>query len=155
MSTSQPSVDAVLHYARGVARGALVALVLLAIVVLYLALAEQGRWLPVLGHAARLAPIAIVILVAVLAQRRHNLGADAHSAAWRGMLHDEFRRYNLGRAGRTALIAVLLLQVPLALLLDALIPAAQPLLLALLTMLGGAIVFLGSFLYFDRDGAAA
>jgi hypothetical protein len=154
MPAVPPSVDDVLHYARGVLRATLAVLVVLAGGVLYLALSGQGRWLPLLSRLAQMAPLAIVLLIAVLQQRRRNLGADARSQAWQGMLNDEFRQHNLGRASRTALLAVLLLQMPLALLLDALVPTSPLVLQALLTMLGGAIVFLGSFLYFDRDGTA-
>ena len=155
MSTVPPSVDTVLRHARAVVRGALAVLALLAAGAFYLALAGHGRAMPLLTRLAPLVPLAIALLVAVLAERRRRLGADERSQAWQGMLNDEFRQYNLGRASRTALAAVLLLQVPLALLLDALAPVPAPLLQAVLTMLGGAGIFLGSFLYFDRDGAGA
>jgi hypothetical protein len=155
MPVTSPSVDDVLLYARGIVRGALAVLVLLAAGALYLALADGGRWLPLLGRLARLAPLAIVVLVVVLQQRRRRLGAPESSPAWQGMVHDELRQHHLARASRVSLGAVLLLQVPLALLLGALVPQATLLLQASLTMLGGAIVFLGSFLAFDRDDANA
>lgn len=69
------------------------------------------------------------------------------------MFQDEFRQQSIARALRFALVFLLLIQLPLALLLES--QAAQPqlILMACLSMLAGAIAFLGAFLYQGRAAA--
>jgi DMSO reductase anchor subunit len=94
---------------------------------------------------AMLLPVFIVI--AVVGLRRV---ARPDAAAMRAVRDDELRQAALGRAYRGALFAVVILQPLLAVgLTSASVPNAVAL-MAAATALVGALVFLGSFLYFDR-----
>jgi hypothetical protein len=76
---------------------------------------------------------------------------DPHLPETEAVMNDEFRHTNILRAQRVALIAVLLLQVPLALAAIHL-PVAR----ALVAMAGGTITagmsaLISAFLYLDRE----
>ena len=89
----------------------------------------------------------LFIVVAVVSLRR---AAPPDAAAMRTVRDDELRQAALGRAHRCGLFGVLILQPLLA---AGLISGAAPnpvALMAATTVLAGALVFLGSFLYFDR-----
>ena len=112
-----------------------------------------------------LVPIAFILFV-VFQQavfRRHRLRMDAPE--FKAILRDEWRRRSTDRATRGALIAVLVAQIPLALLISH-VPAAQlpigrflghlPALRAVLGMAVstatlGLLAQLALFLFFDRD----
>jgi FtsH-binding integral membrane protein len=69
----------------------------------------------------------------------------------RAVLDDEFRRTNLGRAQRTALVVVLLVQFPLGLLLMRLPAAHVAMVMAGATITIGLAVAIAAFLFFDRE----
>jgi hypothetical protein len=102
------------------------------------------------GRMPWLFPILMVFAVMAL---RASLGGrrwDSHSPEVRVMLHDEFRRANLSRAQRAALIAVLIAQAPLGLLFVHL-PARQAVMgMAGTTITLGMAILITLFLFFDR-----
>src|SRR5689334_22683288 len=101
-------------------------------------------------HAPWIFPAAVVLAWLGLLSTRGPRW-DPHGAEARVVMNDEFRRSNILRAYRAALIAVLVLQVPLAL-------AAMhlPVTRALVAMAGrtitvAMIVFISTFIYLDRE----
>lgn len=73
------------------------------------------------------------------------------SPVTQAVLQDEFRQANIARAERGALFAVLLGQVPLAVLLRS-VPGAQAVFdMAIGTLCLGVAAFLALFLFFDRE----
>lgn len=66
------------------------------------------------------------------------------------VMKDEFRQANLARAQRVALIAVIVMQVPLAASLSHLTAAAAVMVMAWGTMTMAIATTIASFLYFDR-----
>jgi hypothetical protein len=89
----------------------------------------------------------VFIVMAVVGLRRI---ARPDTAAMTIVLDDELRQVALGRAYRHGLFAVLILQPLLAVALTTAGVAHAVPLMAVATALAGALVFLGSFLYFDR-----
>ena len=87
----------------------------------------------------------VFIAIGVVGLRR---APDAASMAI--VLDDELRHTALARAYRTALFAVLILQPLLAVGLAAAGAVNAIPVLAATTVLAGMLVFVGSFLYFDR-----
>ena len=71
--------------------------------------------------------------------------------AVRAILDDEFRRTNLARAQRVALVIVLLTQFPLGLLLMRLPAARAAMVMAGATVTVGMAAVVASFLFFDRE----
>lgn len=94
---------------------------------------------------AMLLPVCIVI--AVVALRRV---ARPDAATLNIIRDDELRQAALGRAYRSGLFAVVVLQPVLAVALTSSSANNQVALMAASTALLGVLVFLGSFLYFDR-----
>ncbi len=101
-----------------------------------------------------LIPVAIAIVVAVqMAFRGRRWAADSPEV--RVAMQDEWRRTNMDRASRLALIVVLLAQYPLALLLGIFLPhLPQPrpaFAMAFSTITLALAAQLGLFLFFDRE----
>lgn len=94
---------------------------------------------------AMLLPLFIVI--AVVGLRRV---ARPDASVMKIVHDDELRQAALARAYRSALFAVVVLQPLLAVGLTSIVIAQPVALMAAATALTGALVFLGSFLYFDR-----
>ena len=64
---------------------------------------------------------------------------------------DEFRRVNLSRAQRAALIGVLILQIPLGLLFSHLPAMRAVIAMGVTTITLGMATVITLFLFFDRD----
>jgi uncharacterized membrane protein HdeD (DUF308 family) len=94
---------------------------------------------------AVLLPVFIVIAVAGL--RR---ATRPHAAAMKIVHDDELRQTALARAYRSGLFAVVILQPLMAVVLTSFVIMQPVATMAAATALTGALVFLGSFLYFDR-----
>lgn len=94
---------------------------------------------------AMLLPLFIVI--AVVGLRRV---ARPNASVMKIVRDDELRQAALARAYRSALFAVVVLQPLLAVGLTSFVIAQPVALITAATALTGALVFLGSFLYFDR-----
>jgi hypothetical protein len=78
-------------------------------------------------------------------------GRTPQAPAVRAVLDDEFRRTNLARAQRVALVIVLLAQFPLGLLLMRLPAARVAMVMAGATVTVGMAAVLAAFLFFDRE----
>ncbi|MBI2213131.1 MAG: hypothetical protein HYU52_05740 [Acidobacteria bacterium] len=98
-----------------------------------------------------LIPLSIVFMVAIII-------APGGKLRWRGdgpeelaILQDELRLANLARAQRFALFAVLLSQIPLALLLSGLPSASAVMAMAVSSVTLGVVTLIASFLVLDTE----
>ena len=110
------------------------------------------------GNRANLAswlmPVAIVIIVGALQTSLRGQRWDPSSPEVKAILQDEWRQANIARASRAALIAVLILQWPLALALGFLARLSPPrmaMAMAASTMTLGLVTLISLLLYFDRE----
>lgn len=101
-------------------------------------------------QGAKLLPVMIVILVAVLLRSASTAKFDLSDPQTRAVLNDELRQFGLSRAYRNAFIALLALQPLLACGLTYLSPAYPVALMATLSVTTGAGVMLASVLWYDR-----
>jgi hypothetical protein len=104
-----------------------------------------------------LAPLWIVAVV-IAAGLQRTLGGerwDARIPEVRAIVEDEWRRSNMDRARRVAFVVVLVVQLPLALLLESLPSLRAVIAMASATITLGLATLLVVFLYLDRDGADA
>lgn len=153
MNKPSPKIDDYASYGRSVIRFALCVLLVVLLLSLILAFGGSGHALARFHALQVLAPVGIVLIVAIAQQRRRRFGPDAQGAIWKAMFEDEFRQLNLRRATRASLVGVLVLQIPLGMLLDALLPEVGMVFMGYVTMLVGAIAFMAAFLYYDRNAA--
>ena len=101
-----------------------------------------------------LMPVAIVIIVSALQTSLRGQRWDPHSAEVKAIMQDEWRRANMARASRAALVAVLITQWPLALIFGFLTPLSPPrmaMAMAASTMTLGLVTMISLFLFFDRE----
>ena len=99
-------------------------------------------------------PLWIVAVVLAVGLQR-TLGGerwDKRIPEVRAIVEDEWRRANMDRARRVALVVVLASQLPLALLLSSLPPLRAVMAMASATVTLGLATLLALFLYLDRDG---
>jgi len=100
-----------------------------------------------------LIPIAIVLFATIYAttQRGRVSAAEAKEVMER-VMEDEFRQTNLARAQRFALVAVIVAQIPLAMLsLTPLTTAAAVTVMSVTTVTIGITTMIIAFLIFDRE----
>jgi len=114
--------------------------------------ATASRWVE---HAPWLFPVGTVVLFAAL---RFTLFKgqrwDQRSPEAQAVLNDELRQASLSRASRTALLVVLVAQLPLFLLFGVLadLPAMRATLAMVeSTVMLGMATFIALFLFFDRE----
>jgi len=153
MDTNKPTVDAYAKYARESLWVMLIVLALVALMSIGLGLAYASGWSGQLRGAPVLVPLMIIMVAGWGQSRRKRLGVNTQGTVWRAMFADEFRQQSLARAVRSALILVLVLQLPLAFAVDTWLAALGPYFMGYLTMLTGAIAVLGFFLFYGRDDA--
>ncbi|NHZ95227.1 hypothetical protein [Massilia sp. CCM 8734] len=154
MNANSPTIDDCAQQGRAVLTVTFAALLVVAALVLASALGALGAWGERLQRAAPTTPLAIILFCAWVRHQQSRAGdAAARKSLWRAMFQDEFRRQSLARALRIAFGCVLLLQLPLALLLESQARQPQLILMACLSMLTGALAFLGAFLYLGRAEA--
>jgi sulfite exporter TauE/SafE len=99
-------------------------------------------------------PIAIVLLGAALRATLRGKSWDPRSPDAKAVLNDELRQDSLNRSSRAALIAVLVAEVPLALLFGTLAQASATrtaLAMAEATITLGMATFIALFLFLDRE----
>jgi RsiW-degrading membrane proteinase PrsW (M82 family) len=112
---------------------------------------EAGnRWQPL----SWLLPVAITIVAAGLNTSLRGQRWDPSSPEVKTIMQDEWRRANIARASRAALIGVLLAQWPLALIFGFLMrlsPSRMAMTMAASTMTLGLVILISLFLYFDRE----
>ena len=99
-------------------------------------------------------PIAIVLLGAALRATLRGKSWDPRSPEAKAILNDELRQDSLNRSARAALIAVLVAQLPLALLFGTMQQASATrtaLAMAEATITLGMVTFIALFLFLDRE----
>ena len=107
-------------------------------------------WLPRLSVDV---PIAIALIGVALQATLRGDRWDPRSPEARVVLQDEWRQANLARAMRFAFVAVVAIQVPLALWLGRLPSQRAVMAMAVLTMTLAMATFIALFLFFERgDG---
>jgi RsiW-degrading membrane proteinase PrsW (M82 family) len=97
-----------------------------------------------------LLPIVMAIAFAALKGSAKGVSMDPASPAMKTIRNDELRQASLSRSYRNGLLAVLMLQAPLALLLTWASHENPVALMAGVTVITGMAVFLASMLYYDR-----
>lgn len=102
-------------------------------------------------RAPWLLPVLVVIAVGVGRLLTGGRPWDPNSPEVKQIQRDEFRRMNLSRAQRAALIVVLVFQIPLGLLFAHLPAMRAVMAMGTTTIMLGLIVFIALFLFFDKD----
>lgn len=116
-----------------------------------LAISPDGAASRFLTGAPWLIPIACVIVVGAMQATLRGNRWTARSPEVQAIMSDEWRRSNLDRALRVAFVAILIAQIPLALLFTVL-PAQRALFaMAASTITLGLALIAGLFLAFDRE----
>lgn len=116
-----------------------------------LAISPDGAASRVVVGAPWLIPIAIVIVVGAMQATLRGNRWTPRSPEVQAIMSDEWRRSNIDRALRVAFVAVLIGQIPLALLFTVL-PAQRALFaMAASTITLGLALVAGLFLVFDRE----
>ena len=98
-----------------------------------------------------LLPALIVITAVVGRKLMQGRTWDPNGPQEKMLLQDEFRRMNLSRAQRSALITVLVLQIPLGLLFAHLPAMRAVMAMGVTTITMGMATLISFFLFFDRD----
>ena len=98
-----------------------------------------------------LLPVLIVITAVVGRKLMRGRAWDHNGPQEKMLLQDEFRRMNLSRSQRAALIAVLVLQIPLGLLFAHLPAMRAVMAMGVTTITMGMVTLISLFLFFDRD----
>lgn len=106
--------------------------------------AHRGTWL------MTLLPIAIVFAIVWLRSSPRGADANAANAPMQAVLHDELRQLGMHKAYRAAFFSMLLCQPILGFTLAWMALSAVPLIMATVTVVVGASVFLATFLLCDR-----
>lgn len=106
--------------------------------------AHYGGWL------MSLLPIAIVIAIVWLRSSIRGANAHAANAPMQAVLHDELRQMSMHKACRAAFFGMLLCQPILGFTLAWMALPAAPQIMATVTVLVGACVFIATFLLCDR-----
>lgn len=154
MPSPKPTIDTCAQQGRAVLCAIFFALLAVATLVLASAFGALDAWSEGLHRSAPLLPLAIILFCAWARQKQHHPGgASARAALWKAMHNDEFRQRNNARAIRVGFVVLLLIQLPLAFALGQAWTPPPIAMLACLSMLAGAIAFLGAFLYFERADA--
>ncbi|NHZ43374.1 hypothetical protein [Massilia aquatica] len=154
MNATKPTIDDCVQQGRTVLAVIFAALLTVAALALASAFGVLGAWSERLQDAAPMVPLAIILFCAwVRHQHSHPGGSAARKLLWQAMFQDEFRQQSMARALRFALVFLVLVQLPLALLLESQTAQPQLVLMACLSMLTGATAFLGAFLYIGRGAA--
>lgn len=149
-----PDTDPSLHRAELLLRSSRRALFVVLIMII-------GAAATLLAHALRpgtlladwpsRGPWLIPVMIAMFAAMAGTFGPRRPAEAeMRILLEDEFRKTNLARAQRVALIVVLLFQAPLAIVLSGLTTVAAVSAMAEATIAMGMVSLIASFLFFDR-----
>jgi hypothetical protein len=153
-SSHQTPLDVFQQFSRRSRIGLLFVVALLGGTGLALILSPEGAVARSSARAAWLIPIAIVFVVVAVQASLGKRRWDPASPEVKAIMQDEWRRLNLDRASRYALIVVLAAQWPLALLIgfvSALPTVRTAMAMATASITLGLITFLALFLFFDRE----
>lgn len=116
-----------------------------------LAISPDGAASRFLGSAPWLIPIAIVLVVGAMQATLQGNRWTPQSPEVQAIMSDEWRRSNIDRALRVAFVAVLIVQIPLALLFTVLHAQRALFAMAASTITLGLALVAGLFLVFDRE----
>jgi hypothetical protein len=143
--------DLYLRFTRRGLATVLIVILVLGIGCLLSALVPDGRVSRSMQRSSWLIPIAIAIAVVALQAplRKHHLTTDSPEA--KVVMEDELRRLSMDRARKFAFGAVLIAQVPLALLFSRWPSLHALLAMAVATITLGMTVMIALFLAFDRE----
>jgi hypothetical protein len=98
-----------------------------------------------------LLPVLVVILGVAGRLLMRGRTWDPDGIEMKKVQQDEFRRMNISRAQRAALIAVLVLQIPLGMLFARLPAMRAVMAMGITTITLGMSILIALFLFFDRD----
>ena len=124
------------------------------VMALAMTLWPEGPASRLMAQAAWVYPIAIVFLGAALRATLRGKSWDPRSPEAKAILNDELRQDSMNRSARAALIAVLVAQLPLALLFGTLPQASAirtALAMAEASITLGMAIFIALFLFLDRE----
>jgi hypothetical protein len=95
----------------------------------------------------------VLVVMSLIGGRMFRKGRiwDPHGPEMKKIQQDEFRRMNLSRAQRAALIVVLVLQIPLGLLFVHLPAMRAVMAMGVATITLAIVTLIALFLFFDRD----
>ncbi|HEX7704988.1 MAG TPA: hypothetical protein VF701_00870 [Thermoanaerobaculia bacterium] len=153
-SNHENPVDVVQQFSRRSLIATLFVVAILGGTGLALILSPEGAVARSSARAAWLFPLVIVFVVVALQASMNKRRWNPASPEVKALMQDEWRRLNLDRASRYALIVVLAAQWPLGLLIGFIsglptVRAAMAMAAASITL--GLITFLTLFLFFDRE----
>jgi len=151
---SESPAESLVRFSRRSLVSTLVVVLALGAAALGMTLWPDGAVSRFMARASWVVPIAIVILAAALRSTLRGRRWDPSSREAKAILQDELRQASLNRASRAVLAVVLIAQLPLALLLGALVelPALRTALAmseASITL--GMCTLISLFLFFDRE----
>ncbi|NHZ63402.1 hypothetical protein [Massilia genomosp. 1] len=150
MHATNPTIDDCARQGRSVLTVMFAALLLVTALVLASTFGALGAWSERLDRSAPMVPLAIILFCAWVRHKQHHPGGNgARKSLWNALFQDEFRQQSIARAVRVGFVVVLLVQLPLAFTLG----QQTTLHMACLSMLAGALAFLGAFLYLGRAEA--
>jgi hypothetical protein len=150
MPASQHPMDLLVSLSRRHLWFALILIVLLGINGLIVVGFPQSTAAAVAHKLAFGFTIFILLGVGYLRKGAKGISTNPSDPAMKAVIDDELRRTALSLSFRNGFFAMLLVQVPLALILTA-APAANPIALMVgVSQLAGAVVVLGGILYYDR-----
>ncbi|NHZ34274.1 hypothetical protein [Massilia rubra] len=154
MHATNPTIDDCARQGRSVLKVIFAALLLVTALVLASTFGALGAWSDRLDQSAPMVPLAIILFCAWVRHKQHHPGGSAaRKSLWNALFQDEFRQQSIARAVRVGFVVVLLVQLPLAFTLGQQATMLHMAAMACLSMLAGAIAFLGAFLYIGRADA--
>lgn len=151
---SDPTIDRSEHLLRFSRRSMMLSLVLILAMgslSIALAISPHGAVSRFLTSAPWLIPLAIVLWVGVMQGTLRGNRWKPDSPEVQAIMNDEWRRANMDRAMRVTFVALLVVQVPLALVLVQLPTMRAVMAMAASTITLGLALLAGLFLYFDRE----
>ncbi|HVR40812.1 MAG TPA: hypothetical protein VMU84_17100 [Thermoanaerobaculia bacterium] len=154
MTSTPDSTEMFLRFSRRSMFAMLVVVAVLGATAIALVLSPAGAVSRSVGRIGWMIPIAIVILVTATQGTLRGRRWSPDSPEVKLVMEDEFRRTNMLRAARIALIVVLVAEWPLALLFGFLTQLPTPraaMVMAAATVTLGLLTQITLFLFFDRD----
>jgi hypothetical protein len=148
---TETTSDLYLRFTRRALATVLIVILTLGLACLTMALAPDGRFSAAMQRSSWLIPFAIVMAAVALQSPLSKYRLPPDSPEVRAVMEDELRRLSMDRARKFAFGAVLIAQVPLALLLSSWPSLHALLAMAVATITLGMTVLIALFLAFDRE----
>lgn len=149
--TENSPTDLYLSFTRRSLATLLAIILALGVGAIIMTLRPDGELAIVMQRSSWMFSIVIAIIAFVLQSplRRHRFTPDSPEV--KAVMNDELRRASMDRARKFAFIAVLVAQVPMALLLSGWPSLRALLAMAVATITTGTVVMISLFLVFDRE----